>query len=315
MARPFSPATAEQMVSAAEATSVLGEADATAVADFADVTINQAGNALALAEDIGLVAQAGAKYVPRSPLTKFLSTASQSQKAAVVRVVLESYDPFTLFRQRLTDTGNATTAAQQTRALLSLQAHREEIKDTLISLGTYTQALIDEGGGRYRPAAGPLEESLRAIANSCEHLAAAEARIRAQLMEHADSFDRDSVILPLARALLRAKDKDGRGAVVEAGNAIESFLVAHAAVTQTNIAGATGINSKLDKFSQAGKITKKLVAVGKYLGNVRNAADHGIDADIGQPWLITEATGLQFVFASCGFLHSVLALKSGTAKM
>ena len=158
-----------------------------------------------LAADLGLLAKDGAEYTVASPLCRFLSTPHQMQKAAVLRIILESYDPFLIFRQRLEATGLAAQAAIQTKTLLDLTAHREEIKDTLVSLGTYSHALVTEGGGRYRlegePAGNPLQE-LMAAAQSAT---LAEGLIRRQLGQDAvASVSREEVIVPLSDAAIRS---------------------------------------------------------------------------------------------------------------
>ncbi len=312
MPRDFSPATAEQVVAAVEAVvSASQAAKAEFVASFSDLTEKQAEAALELASDLGLLTSNSGKYSLASPLCRFLVTPKQMEKAAVLRVLLESYEPFIIFRERLVATENATTAAQQTKVTLDLDAHREEIKDTLLSLGTYGHALITEGGGRYSQSAAPLANTLHDLMAAVQTAAAAEARIRQQLgTEAAAGVSRDEVIVPLSDAWIRAQAQDGRGAVVAAGNAVESFLTALAGRTNTNITGANGINAKLDKFPTA-TIPKKLVNVGKYLGHVRNAADHGVDPDVGAGWAIRDATGIEYVYVACSFISAVVARERG----
>lgn len=309
MTRPFSPATAEQVVAVVEAVVVSQEpASLEFVAEFSELLADQAEAALKLATDLGLLSHGAGKYSVTSTLSRFLVTPNQMQKAAVMRVVLESYEPFIMFRERLVATVLASTAAQQTKAALGLDAHREVIKDTLVSLGTYSHALVTEGGGRYRAENEPFENALEILAQACRDAAAAEARIRHQLGADAvASVSRDEVIVPLADGLVRAKSGDPRGAVVSAGNAVESYLEALAARQGVNLASAPGINAKLDKFAQANKIPKKLVQVGKYLGTVRNAADHGVDPEVGVSWVIRDTTGLEYVFVSCSFVAATIA--------
>jgi hypothetical protein len=317
MPRPFSPATAEQLVAAIEAV-VVGKQPTKSdfVADFSDLPIVQAEAALLLAADVGLLSQKSAGYSTASPLCRFLVTPNLAQRAAVLRVVLESYPPFIVFRERLVATGNAGTAAQQTKITLELDAHRESIKDTLISLGTYSDALFTEGGGRYAPQPGTADNPLQVLALASGDQASAEARIRHQLGAAACGIvSREEVIVPLANALLRANGSDPRGAVVEGGNAVESYLTALAGRTNgtVNVGGAHGINAKLDRFDQATWMSKKLVFVGKHLGHIRNAADHGIDPDVGMTWTIRTATGLEYVFAACSFIAAVTAREQNTS--
>lgn len=240
---------------------------------------------------------------------------SAPPKIAALRVALESYEPFVLFRTRLKSTDFPSEAARQTRAVLDLNEHRDIIKDTLISLGTYSHALDTEGGGLFVPADDAIENRLLALAQACGDVMAAEARIRVQMGDAAaDRVARNEVFLPLANALLRAASGDARGAVLLSGNAVESYLEALAARLGTvNVAGAAGINAKLDRFSAVNALPRKLIAVGKYLGHVRNAADHGIDPDVNASWTIQESTGMEFVYVACSFISSVTARENGQA--
>jgi hypothetical protein len=129
--------------------------------------------------------------------------------------------------------------------------------------------------------------------------------------EVASSLSREEVIIPLADGLLRANSGDSRGAVLTGGNAVESYLDSMASTLGVSISGATGINAKLDKFQQAGSLPKKLIYVGKYLGNVRNAADHGIDPEIAASWNIRRSTGLEFIYVACSFIAATSARARG----
>jgi hypothetical protein len=79
-----------------------------------------------------------------------------------------------------------------------------------------------------------------------------------------------------------------------------------------NVAGAAGINAKLDRFSAAHALPGTLIFMAKYLGHVRNAADHGIgDPDVNGAWTIQESTGTEFVYVACSFISSVTARENG----
>jgi hypothetical protein len=316
MAREFFSATAEQVVAAVEAVvaNTGGATKADFVAEFSDLPPDQAEAALDLGTDLGFLSKDGTKYEVASPLCRFLSTPNQMQKAAVLRVLLESYTPFVVFRQRLEATELAAQAAQQTKTLLDLDAHREEIKDTLVSLGTYSHALVTEGGGRYRPEGEPAGNPLQALLASAQDATSAEALVRKQLgAEAVGTVSRDEVIVPLADAAIRARDNDSRGAVVSAGNAVESYLDGLATRLTVNLTGATGINAKLDRLGTGNTIPKKLIQVGKYLGNIRNAADHGVDPDVGASWSIREATGVEYVLVACSFIAAATHREKGHA--
>lgn len=313
MPRPFSQSTAEEVIASIEAVVVNGgPTTVDFAAEFADVPQERAEKALKLATDLGFLSHNAGRYFVVSPLCRMVVTPNLMQKAAVIRIILESYEPFVLFRRRLKATEFASQAAQQTKVALDLEAHRDVIKDTLISLGTFSHALDTEGGGLYVPAEEPIENRLLTVAQGCKDFAAAEARIRLQMGDSAaDIVSRDDVVLPLANALMQAAAGDARNAVTLGGNAVESYLQELAGRLGVNVAGAAGINAKLERFSQANTIPKKLIQVGKYLGNIRNAADHGIDPEVNAMWLIQESTGLEFVYVACSFISSITARELG----
>ncbi len=308
MSRKFTDATAELVVQAVDAVHSLRETTADDVATFCDLSKGQVESALFLAADLGLVTLTGTKYTELSPLARFLSTPDDRRKAALMRIVLESYEPFVVFRRRLNETGSVDTAAQQTKASLDLSAHREEIKDTLISLGTFAGALTSQGGGRYVASDQLVETQILALAKTADDEAAAETVIRIQIGTNSDKVDRQEVILPLATALLKSKAGDATGSVVDAARAVESFLARLAGRMTVSLVGANGINQKLDKFRTNNELPKKVIEAAKYLGQVRNAADHGVDVDpdVGAVWQIQSTTGEHFVFVACSFISAAL---------
>ena len=304
MARPFHRATAEQVVSVVDAVYVNRRARRDLVERFCDLTEEQADGALSLAVDMRLLGETSGEYIPLDPLARFISVAP-AEAASALRVVLESYEPFTVFRDRLGATNSADTAAQQTLAILDLATHREHVKDTLMNLGTYTGALRTEGGGRYRRGDQDIPNHLAALAGQADTVAASERAMQSQLGEAAaQRVSQQEVIRPLADALMKASAGSPRDAVTAAGNAVDSYLTELAARLGVNLAGATGINAKVEKLLAAGKLPKKLAQASKYIGHVRNAADHGIDAEIGAAWAILPETGLPYVYAACAFIRA-----------
>lgn len=310
-----SPTTAEQVMGAIEAVVANGAgAEPDIVAAFLDTTPVRAAAALEMAVELGLLIKHGNGYRATSPLSRY--TLNPEQKAAVLRVALEAYAPFNKFRERLVSTADVSVAARQTKTLCHLAADRDEVRDTLLSLGTYSHALVTEGAGNYQLEVGALANHLQVLASACTELMAAEGRVRTQLGPAAEQVLanlRDNVIVPLADALVRANNRDGPGAVQQAGNAVEAHIDALAARKGVVLTGATGIISKLQKFENPTRqLPAKLIHVGTYLGSVRNAADHGADAQIGNTrWKIRDATGLEYVYVACSFIAATVAFERG----
>jgi hypothetical protein len=310
-----SPTTAEQVMAAIEAVVANGaSADAAMVVAFLDTTPVRAAAALDMAVELGLLTKHGNAYRATSPLCRY--TLNGEQKAAVLRVALEAYEPFNKFRERLVSTADVSVAARQTKTLCGLTADRDEVRDTLLSLGTYSHALVTEGAGNYQLEVGAHANHLQVLSAACTELMAAEGRIRTQLGPAAEQVLRDqreNVVKPLADALVRANNRDGPGAVQQAGNAVEAHIDALAARKGVVLTGATGIMSKLQRFDNPVRhLPAKLIHVGAYLGSVRNAADHGTDAHINNTrWKIRDATGLEYVYVACSFIAATISIERG----
>jgi hypothetical protein len=295
--------TAEHVVGSTDAvTAFPNGADAAAVAGFLDISEAHATAALQLATDLTLLQEATGHYFAKNAFVRNIPAADQAARAGMLRVVLEAYAPFITFRQRWLSTTDFDKAAQQTKQVHQLSMHRDEIRATLISLATFAGIISTGGGGRYEMAAPPAMNPLLSLAAACADNAAAIERIEVQLgPSAAATASRTDVIAPLATALLRSAQADGsREAVVSAANAVESFLFEEGTALNLGVATAPGINAKLALFKT--HIPDKLIKSGAYLGHIRNAADHGVDAQINQTWTIRPSTGLEYVFVSCSFI-------------
>lgn len=313
MPRPFSSATAEQVLSVVGAVAAKdAPTDVQFVAEFCDFAEDRTEKALELSVDLGFLQKKAASYLLASPLCKFVRSPDPKQKAAILRVMLESYEPFVVFRGGIAATGSADKAAQQTKTLLGIAAHREDIKDTLVNLATYSGALASGGGGTYQPDSSPIADVFTGLAASCADQAGAEAKVVGLLgATVANSVSRANVLTPLSAGLIHAVAGDSREAVLQAGIAVENFLVDFAAAQTVSLANANGINSKLEKLQAAGKLPKKLVFKGKYLGHVRNAADHGVDNEVNAAWQIRASTGQEFVYVACSLIATIFAMNEG----
>lgn len=311
MPRPFYQATAEQVVVVSEAVVSLGNSDVAAIAAFTDLPSATADAALRLAADMNLLEENAGQFSIGSPLCKLLRTPQDREKAAILRVALESYEPFQVFREEHDATGNVSDAAQRTKVKLDLTCHREEVKATLLSLATYSGALTPGQGNSYSRDAQGLTALLDELVAGSREIADATQTIRQELGADVGLVDHALVIQPLAAGLRHAVTGAGREAVLQAGIAIENFLVAVAAHHGTNIAGANGVNAKMDRLVQASLYPGKLHNICKYLGHVRNAADHGADAEIGAPWDVSGQTGRNYVFVATMFIRAMLSHRQG----
>jgi len=248
------------------------------------------------------------------PCAVYLVTSARKQKAAILRFVLEQYPPYKTFKFRLALTGLAPEAAAQTRALHEIRAHRDVILSTFVDLGTYANSLVSEGAGLYRPLEGEAVDYLSIIEEVIQDRETAELHLRRRMgPEAVDWIDQKEVFnhLVIAYQRLALAEEDSRAPIVHAANAIESFLSQLASLHNLNIQNANGINAKTDKLFQANYLSTKHKFILKYLGHVRNAADHGIDQEIGHNWEISQNTAIEYVHIAQSIIVDIVAYLNG----
>jgi hypothetical protein len=278
------------------------------IADFLSTSLPNAQNAANMCVELGLATLVGTDYLPSFPYSNYIVTSNADQKAAVLRFILEEYEPFKIFKTRLKLNLTPDAAAAQTIAIFTLTAHRTEVTNTFISLGTYTNSLVAEGAGRYKPSIGNEYSFIKILNDVVHNRQTAELKIRGRLGEEICQWiNANDVLNPLITAFQRAGEAhvDPRAPILHSGNAFESFLVQVAAHFVVNIVGANGINAKIDRITVANHLTTKHKNMVKYLGHVRNACDHGVDAEIGQTWTISAETSVEYVHVCLTAIRSV----------
>jgi hypothetical protein len=285
--------------------------DSQLVATFLDTALPYARDTLLMACEIGLLTQ------PQTDLFKvgsqcaiYVTTASKEAKAAILRFVLEQYEPYKTFKARLGINGVLGEAANQTRALHNIDAHRQIIMDTFSDLGTYAQSLVSEGGGLYRPREDHPQAYLQILDDVIQDRETAVIAVRRRLGEEAAAWVHPQDVLDhLVTAFQRAAQagQDSRAPIVHAANAVESFLAQLAAHHGVNVANAPGLNAKADTLATANHLTTKHKFMLKYLGHVRNAADHGVDAEIGRQWDVSENTSVEYVHVAITTIKCLVA--------
>lgn len=317
------PTTAEHVIGITDAVLLANTGcDENFVARFLDIPLDSAKNALNMGEQIGLITfdSSASVYLPSFPFAKYLVTSNEQQKATIIRLLLEQYEPYKSFKRRLVVTEFADMASQQVKVQFNLNAHRDEIKNTITSLGTYAQSLISEGAGLYKIAEQTFNKAdyllrLNEIVSQREK---AEIIVRKLIGEQAQEWvDNTQTLEPLITAYQKLSDAeaDSRSPVLYAGNAFESFLVKLANHHGVSLNNASGINSKLDAIASAHHLMTKHKFMGKYLGHIRNACDHGTDQEIGQAWQISPKTSHEYVHVTMSCIESIIDALNGIYKI
>ena len=117
--------TAEDIIGVVDAVLAKPEnCDKAFISEFADISLVQAENALQMAMEMKLIdSPAPGFYCSMSHLGKLIvSSRNGDNKAAILRLVLEQYEPYITFKARFTYSGSLDTAAKQVKSLYSMSS-------------------------------------------------------------------------------------------------------------------------------------------------------------------------------------------------
>ena len=307
--------TAEDIIGVVDAVLAKPEnCDKAFISEFADISLVQAENALQMAMEMKLIdSPAPGFYCSMSHLGKLIvSSRNGDNKAAILRLVLEQYEPYITFKARFTYSGSLDTAAKQVKSLYSMSSGYKDIKNTIINIATYAKAMINDGAGSYKLNEDDvtyieiLDLALKFKAND-------ESALQQQLGSAVyDYLDKTNVFSPLSDAYskIQAASVEHKPIILYAGNAFESFLQQIANDHSISLSGKNGIIQKSDTLASV--LPKKHRGMINYIGQVRNAADHGTDPDEdGKTWSISEDTALLFPILVASIIKDIYMYQHG----
>lgn len=286
------------------------------ICEFADISDFQAINALSMSEEMGLVELNTETnyYSSDSYLARLLVSARNSEnKAAILRLVLEQYEPYTFFKMRFTYTESLDTAARQVKSLYNMTSGYKDIKNTFINIATYAKAMINDGAGSYKlneDGVTYIEILDLVIRFKSNDTSALQQQLGSEIYNY---LDKQNVFAPLSDAYskIQTENPELKPIILYAGNAFESFLQQIADDNSISLSGRSGIISKSDALSNL--LSKKHRGMINYIGQVRNAADHGTDPDEdGKTWSISLDTALMYPILIVSIIKDIYSYLNGT---
>jgi hypothetical protein len=310
--------TAEQVVDSVEAVVIAGRAcTADEIAAFLNHPPATVANAVAVAMKIGLLAADGDSYSALPPYANYFAEASESHRIDVLRFALEGFVPYRFFKQRLGFHGDPLRAAQETKFKCGFTNHESEIRETLLSLGRFSGSLSYTPKTGYALATSGAADEFLAAAEAVSDIGASiDDFLRARLGNEAYMFIQDEehdIITHLRAALANVvADELDEGTVLELSNACENFLLklADEAVPAVDLTDATGIIQKAERLKGQNVIAQKQMGHLTFLGQLRNAADHGIDLDVNLDWKVTPDSIRVGAFVLLSAIRSIVGLSS-----
>jgi hypothetical protein len=314
--------TAEQVVDSVEAVVIAGKpCTSNEIATFVNHPPPTVDRAASVAEKLGLLAFDGATYSAVPPYQNYFAEASESHRIDVLRFALEGFAPYIFFKQRLAFHNDALRAARETRMRFGFTNHESEIRETLLSLGQFSGSLTYTPQTGYVLAKSDAADEFLAAADAISIVGATiDDFLRDRLGVDAFSLiqdEQDDIITHLRAALAKVvADELDEGAIVLIANSCENFLqkLADEANPAVDLTGATGIISKADRVRAASLISQKHMGYMTFLGQLRNAANHGVDPEVNLDWTVTPEAIRLGAFALIAAIKSVVALSMGRAE-
>lgn len=284
------------------------------ICEFADISVMQAENALIMAQELNLISlNSNGTYKSDSFLARLIvSSRNDDHKAAIMRLVLEQYEPYAMFKKRHGFTGSMDLASKQIKTLYSMSSSYKDIRNTIINIGTYSRALINDGANTYSFNQDEisyieiLELALKFKAND-------DNALSTQLGELACSYiDTKNVFEPLSEAYSKIQNvnNDKNTIILYSGNAFESFLQQIADENGISLEGKSGISAKSDALKSV--ISKKHRGMIQYIIQIRNAADHGADSNEGgRVWDISDDSAQFYPMIVSSIIRDIVFYKNG----
>lgn len=314
--------TAEQVLDVVEAVAILErEALPTDLETSLLHAPESIAHALQVAGALGFLASDTKKgtYSTAQLFGYYFAAAGASRKVDLLRFALESFAPYQYFKARLIVHGNAQKASRETKSRFKYSNHDGEILETLLSLGQYCGSLTATGGKVEVSSADP-DSFLSVFESSSNDEMGIKRLIREIVGDEAFEFIRDDSVGVIDHTVavfvqIRESD-DGTEGAVRLGNACENFLnrIADSEVPAISLTGTNGIIQKADRVKAGKAITKKHLGSFQFIGQMRNAADHGIDSDIGLEWAVSVTSVENALRVFLAVVRSCVAFKNGKAE-
>lgn len=286
------------------------------ISEFADISSTQTLNALHMAEQLGLAAPDSTlnTYNSNSFLARLIvSSRDDNHKAAIMRLVLEQYEPYLCFKARFSFTNSIDLACKQVKTIYSMPCTYKDIRNTFINIATYSKAMINDGANSYKLNQDEvsyieiLELALKFKSND-------DNALRIHLGNHVCEFiDTEKVFNPLSDAysLIQNSETEPKAPILYAGNAFESFLQQIADAHAVSLIGKHGISQKSDTLNAV--LSKKHRGMINYISQVRNAVDHGADPEEdGKIWNISDGTAQMYPIIVASIIKNIVLKENGT---
>jgi hypothetical protein len=234
---------------------------------------------------------------------KDLALASTDQRQIVFKKFIVDFEPFVLFCYYLLKGNSLEDASRKVSVICEIKAKPRVILRTLQSLGFYSNLLKQEDGkiivdmDEKKLEETYIRELLRATQDVFNASLFIAYKVGDEIFDYLEREDRRLLVDALTKYNQAPKD-----AINYSGQAFESFLRHVGKEEGIDLKKANGILQLANELKGNGKILEEHRKMSEFLSAFRNPADHGINKEILEHWIVEKDSSLEVVLL---FLTSI----------
>lgn len=235
-------------------------------------------------------------YFPIDDILRLETHADAQGRRTVFRIRLESLAPYKRFKERIYCGDSPLEAARRVGALGNIDTEPIKIKEIFQRLGLFAGSFTQDGIGNLVCSSGEqsIGAYLDAVKSSLISAESARTFIERRVGEEPFRFLPSEALDNLTSMLARcqAKHEPKSEMIFALGTAVEKFLrkIGDESNPPVDLTKTNGVTQMADELRKGNVITKKHYGLLQAIAAMRNAANHGIDNDIGKAWAFTHET-------------------------
>jgi len=286
----------EQIVEVAEGVYQKGSMQLKEITKYLGVVDPYANRIVRMATQLGILEEHEGAYQV-STEAKDLAVASISQRPAVFKKFIADFEPFVLFCYYLLRQNTLEVASRKVGVICEIGANPNVISKCLRSIGSYSGLLKEEANGKItvEMEEKKLEEAyVRELLKATHDVFNANLFIAYKVGDEIFSYlqreDRRLIVESLTKYGQAPKD-----AINYSGQAFESFLRYIGNSKGIDLRKKNGILEIANELKGQNMILEEHRKMSEFLSAFRNPADHGIQKEILEHWVVEKDSSLEIV--------------------
>jgi hypothetical protein len=286
----------ELIIEAAEGVYQKGKMNLSEITRYLDIVDPYAVRVTRMAAQLGILEEREGSYQV-SIAAKDLAVASLSQRSSVFKTFIADFKPFVLFCYYLLRDNDMEAASRKVSVVCDIKANPNVVLKTLRSFGTYSGLLKEESRGKFivemkeeKLEEAYVQELLKATQDVFNANLFIAYKIGDEIFGFLEKEDRRSIVDSLTRYYQNPKD-----ALNYSGQAFESFLRHLGSQRNVDLRNRNGILEIANELKGKGVILEEHRKMSEFLSAFRNPADHGINKEILEHWVIEKDSSLEVV--------------------